>query len=252
MCVLKLICVYYQRFQLIICNWNGWAAIFFPCHPYIESTTILSDGTSVKLKARNIVIEEYEQDNLCIFAVMISTSSRDIVWMNNITTLLATMLEINSLGPCHTFCIMDLHVCVVTESSEWLITFYQSQYYLTILIPIVRSYVQLWVFSSLKFPITRYNTGRWFNIWLIDLHLYRSKRVDAKSLILCTKVWDLWVLNISHWHTSVFTKGSDKWLIIVYISIIWLTNIFLLSSNVKCKEMWFSFCCAQIIWSTYT
>ena len=29
MCVLKLICIYYQRFQLITCNWNVWAAIFF-------------------------------------------------------------------------------------------------------------------------------------------------------------------------------------------------------------------------------
>ena len=35
---------YYQRFQLVTCNWNVWTAIFFPCQPYIESTTVLSDN----------------------------------------------------------------------------------------------------------------------------------------------------------------------------------------------------------------
>ena len=30
--------------------------------------------------------------------------------------IVTTMLEISNLGPCNTFCIMDL--CVVTESSE--------------------------------------------------------------------------------------------------------------------------------------
>ena len=38
MCVLKLICIYYQRFQLITCNWNVWGAIFSCGHPYIDRT----------------------------------------------------------------------------------------------------------------------------------------------------------------------------------------------------------------------
>ena len=47
MCVLKRICIYNQRFQLITCNWNVWVAILFPCHPYIESITVLSDCVCV-------------------------------------------------------------------------------------------------------------------------------------------------------------------------------------------------------------
>ena len=34
----------YKRFQLTTCNWNTWAAILFSGHPYIESTTVLSDN----------------------------------------------------------------------------------------------------------------------------------------------------------------------------------------------------------------
>ena len=51
MCVLKPICIILPEISghhlQLKCV---WAAIFFPCHPYIESTTVLSDTASIKTR----------------------------------------------------------------------------------------------------------------------------------------------------------------------------------------------------------
>ena len=43
MCVLKLICIYLPEISAQHLELKCMGGHFFPCHPYIESTTVLSD-----------------------------------------------------------------------------------------------------------------------------------------------------------------------------------------------------------------
>ena len=55
-----------QTFQLtvrLVSNSNVWAAIFFPCHPYIKSTTVLS-GLAVHVHNYTVFYHEYTQNTV--------------------------------------------------------------------------------------------------------------------------------------------------------------------------------------------
>ena len=82
MCVLKPICIYYQRFQVITSNLNYGQPFYFGAIPNIESTTVLSDYYTMTL----------------ILIIIIFIIIRMYLLTNVITMLMIPMLQAFSVG----------------------------------------------------------------------------------------------------------------------------------------------------------